>query len=180
MNGRRALPGMKVIARWMTAALAGPIGCSSRPPVVLPAVPMEYLDAPSPMPGADTPTLPPGVCAAADSLPAMPGDTLDPVDLRSQPLLLSMPNVQYPVSERESGWEGDVPVRLLVRPDGRVGRVDVGDGRDPFLLAAARAGCGAQFSAGKTTSGDSAYVWITHTFSFRLGIAIPANAPRRK
>jgi hypothetical protein len=141
---------------------------------------MEYADAPSPVLGESTPTLPPGVCAAADSLPAMPGDTLDLVRLASQPRLLSMPNVQYPPSEREQGWEGDVQVRLLVRPDGRVGYVDAGDGLDPFLLAAARAGCGARFTAGKSASGDSAYVWVTHTYGFRLGIGNPASAPRRK
>jgi len=115
-----------------------------------------------------------------ESLGPMPGDTLEPGPLASPPRLVSMPEVRYPASERQQGWEGELSVRFLVLPNGRVGRVDVGDGQDPFLLAAAEAACGARFIPARAASGRSVPAWVTHTFSFRLGIGIPARAPRAR
>jgi len=127
---------------------------------------------------AEVRKLPPGVCPKADSLGAPAGDTLDVASLIAVPRPISMPPLVYPKLERQHGWEGDVPVHLLLRPDGLVARVDVGDGRDPFVMAAADAACGARFTIVRSASNEPAYVWLTYTFAFRLNIGIPPAAPR--
>jgi TonB family protein len=43
---------------------------------------------------------------------------------------------EYPEKAKQSGMEGKVSLRCLIRPDGEVGRVEVISGEEPFVAAA--------------------------------------------
>ena len=152
------------------------VGCSPRPPEAhLPPVPMDWPNETA-QTAALEPRLPPGMCAAGtlatdDEIATR---TVTPEAVAEAPVVIVMPPVIYPAVERDQGWEGTVHLRMLVGPDGRVAKVDIGDGRDPFVAAAAEAACGAQFTPVRSARGEPAYTWVTHTFPFTLNIAVPS------
>ena len=163
---RRCLRGAALVV----AAAASISACAPEPVVdPRPPIPMYW-------PGAAQPPAPveaardAGACVQADSLDVIVADTVGVEQLPVPPGVIAMPEAVYPESERAQGWEGVVTVRLLLRPDGRVVYVDVGDGGDPFLASAADAACAASFAPVRTDRGAPAYVWTTHAFRFELGL----------
>jgi len=160
----------------------GVVSCSpSRFDVGMPPVPMDWPDQAQQQPAVED-TLPPGVCPPF-ALSTLGEDEIDaltvlPEQLEELPQVVSMPTAEYPESERDEGWEGELAVRMLVAPDGLVLKVDIGTGDDPFVVAAAKAACGGVFTPVRSAGGGQACTWMNHRFGFSLDIAVPSDVPR--
>jgi TonB family protein len=84
------------------------------------------------------------------------------------PLKLAVPN--YPRASVRAGHEGEGMLRLLVRQDGTVGKVEVqtSSGFPALDKAAVEAAGQSRYNAARTATGEAVEAWATFPFVFAL------------